>query len=62
MRYKNILVLGGGGFVGRHLVAALAARGARVTVPARRRERVKHLGLLPTVDVVECDVVVDQPG
>lgn len=56
MRYKNILVLGGGGFVGRHLVAALAARGARVTVPARRRERVKHLVLLPTVDVVECDV------
>ncbi len=56
MRYENILVLGGGGFVGRHLVAALAAQGARVTVPSRRRERAKHLLLLPTVDVVECDV------
>ncbi|MGH8737720.1 MAG: complex I NDUFA9 subunit family protein [Burkholderiales bacterium] len=56
MRYENILVLGGGGFVGRHLVAALAARGVRVTVPARRRERAKHLLLLPTADVVECDV------
>ncbi|HUJ87810.1 MAG TPA: complex I NDUFA9 subunit family protein [Burkholderiales bacterium] len=56
MRYENILVLGGSGFVGRHLVAALAARGARVTVPSRRRERAKHLLLLPTVDVVECDV------
>ena len=56
MRYENILVLGGGGFVGRHLVAALAARGARVTVPSRRRERAKHLLPLPTVDVVECDV------
>ena len=56
MRYENILVLGGGGFVGRHLVAALAARGARVTVPSRRRERARHLLLLPTVDVVECDV------
>jgi len=56
MRYENILVLGGGGFVGRHLVAALAARGVRVTVPSRRRERAKHLLPLPTVDVVECDV------
>ncbi len=56
MRYEDILVLGGGGFVGRHLVAALSAQGVRVTVPSRRRERARHLLLLPTVDVVECDV------
>ncbi len=55
MKNANFLVLGGGGFVGRHLVAALAARGARVTVPTRRRERAKHLILLPTVEVLECD-------
>jgi len=60
MREKNFLVLGGSGFLGRHLVAALAARGARVTVPARRRERAKHLILLPTVEVVETDVLA--PG
>jgi uncharacterized protein YbjT (DUF2867 family) len=60
MRYENILVVGGGGFVGRHLVAALAARGADVTVPTRRRERAKGLLLLPTVEVLECDV--NQPG
>ena len=53
MKHENILVVGGSGFVGRHLIAALAARGARVTVPTRRRERAKHLILLPTVDVVE---------
>ena len=53
MKHENFLVVGGSGFVGRHLVAALAARGARVTVPTRRRERAKHLILLPTVDVVE---------
>ena len=56
MRHENILVVGGSGFVGRHLVAALAARGAKVTVPTRRRDRAKHLILLPTVDVVEADV------
>ncbi len=49
-------MVGGSGFVGRHLVAALAARGARVTVPTRRRERAKHLILLPTVEVIETDV------
>jgi NADH dehydrogenase len=52
----NILVVGGAGFVGRHLVAALAARGARVAVPTRRRDRAKHLILLPTVDVIETDL------
>ncbi|MGH6609287.1 MAG: complex I NDUFA9 subunit family protein, partial [Burkholderiaceae bacterium] len=28
----------------------------RITVPTRRRARARHLILLPTVDVVECDV------
>lgn len=56
MKLENFLVLGGSGFVGRHLVAALAARGANVTVPTRRRERAKSLILLPTVEVVEADI------
>ncbi|MEW5862849.1 MAG: complex I NDUFA9 subunit family protein [Pseudomonadota bacterium] len=56
MKNRNFLVLGGSGFVGRHLVARLAARGAHITVPTRRYERAKHLTLLPTVEVVECDV------
>ncbi|MEK6243611.1 MAG: complex I NDUFA9 subunit family protein [Pseudomonadota bacterium] len=55
MKHENFLVVGGAGFVGRHLVAALAARGAHVTVPTRRRDRAKHLILLPTVDVVEVE-------
>jgi uncharacterized protein YbjT (DUF2867 family) len=56
LKYQNFLIIGGAGFVGRHLVAALAARGASVTVPTRRRERAKHLIMLPTVDVVEADL------
>jgi uncharacterized protein YbjT (DUF2867 family) len=56
LKHSNILVVGGTGFVGRHLVAALAARGANVAVPTRRRDRAKHLILLPTVEVIEADV------
>jgi NADH dehydrogenase len=60
VKLDNVLVLGGSGFVGRHLVAALAAGGTKVTVPSRRRERAKHLLPLPTVDVVETDIMA--PG
>jgi uncharacterized protein YbjT (DUF2867 family) len=60
MKLDNVLALGGSGFIGRHLTAELVRRGIRVTVPARRRERAKHLILLPTVDVVEADI--NQPG
>ncbi len=52
----NICVLGGSGFVGRHLCQQLAASGNRVKVPTRDRERAKHLILLPTVDVVVADI------
>jgi len=60
MKVNSVLVVGGSGFMGRHLVASLAAAGIGVTVPSRRRERAKHLILLPTVDVVEADVMA--PG
>lgn len=60
MKIQNVLVIGGSGFVGRHVVSLLAARGIGVRVPTRRREQAKHLILLPTVEVVEADVNV--PG
>jgi uncharacterized protein YbjT (DUF2867 family) len=56
MKHQRILVLGGGGFIGRYVVDRLVARGARVVVPTRRRDRIKPLIVLPTAEVVEADV------
>ncbi len=56
---KKIVVLGGTGFVGSHVVHLLSASGYRVRVLARRREDGKHLILLPNVQVEECDVFFD---
>ena len=56
MQHSSILVIGGAGFIGRHIAARLIARGLRVIVPTRRRSRARHLIMLPTIDVVECDV------
>jgi NADH dehydrogenase len=56
MNIENICVLGGSGFIGRHLCEALAAKGYRLRVPTRRREHAKHLTVLPTVEVVEANI------
>lgn len=56
MTIQNVCILGGGGFVGHHLAALLAARDIKVRVPARRRDAVKDLNVLPTVEVVETDI------
>jgi NADH dehydrogenase len=53
---NTICILGGGGFVGHHLVALLVKRGYRVIVPTRRRESVKDLAVMPGVDVVEGNI------
>ncbi len=53
---KNILLIGGSGFLGGHVAQRLAAQGHRLTVPTRHRERARHLLVLPTAEVVETDV------
>lgn len=53
---SNILLIGGSGFVGSHLAAHLSRQGHRVTIPTRRRERVRHLQINPTVDVVAANI------
>jgi uncharacterized protein YbjT (DUF2867 family) len=56
MKHERVLVIGGSGFIGSAVVGRLAADGRRVLVPTRRRERARHLILLPTVDVVEKNI------
>ena len=52
----NILVLGGTGFVGRHVCEKLQRAGWRITVPTRRAVNAKAVQPLPGVTVVEADV------
>ena len=56
IKKHTICVLGGTGFVGRHLVNLLAASGHQVRVPSRHRERHRELLVLPTVQVVNANV------
>lgn len=57
MEITTVAVLGGSGFVGRHVCHALAAEGYRVRVATRDRERAKEqLILLPTADVTVANV------
>ena len=56
MKIQEILLIGGTGFIGRHLAHLLSSRGMRVTVPTRHLARAAHLLPLPTVDVIEADV------
>ena len=53
---RRTVVIGGSGFVGRHVVAKLVDRGHAVVVPTRNRERSRDLLPLPTVDVIGADV------
>ena len=48
---KKILILGGTGFVGRHLCEKLAQLPCRATVVTRRRDSARHLQMLPMVDI-----------
>ena len=56
MTVKRIAILGGSGFVGRHLVAALARAGYATRVFTRRRSRSRSLLVIPTCEIVETDM------
>lgn len=53
---QNVLVLGGSGFVGRHVCEKLVRRMCQVTVPTRRLRNAASVMTLPMLNVVEADV------
>jgi NADH dehydrogenase len=53
---KKILVLGGTGFVGRHLCKELVRLQCRVTVPTRDASKAKDLQSAPFLELVQADV------
>ena len=56
MRTHQIALLGGTGFVGRHLINRLAREGHKLIVLTRRRERHRDLLVIPTLQLIEADV------
>jgi uncharacterized protein YbjT (DUF2867 family) len=56
MAMKKILVLGGTGFVGRHVCEKLSRLNYRITVPTRRRINAQSVQHLPMLDVIEADI------
>jgi len=53
---KRILVLGGSGFIGRHVCEKARQLNCRVTVPTRRMVNARAVWPLPWVDVIEADI------
>lgn len=53
---KNVLVIGGSGFLGQAVCNQLAKAGYRITVPTRRYDRAKHLLTLPTCQIIEANI------
>ena len=56
MTTRRYLVLGGTGFIGCHLLAALAHTGCRVTILSRNREQRRAVNVLPNVLTYSADV------
>lgn len=56
MRVKKICILGGTGFVGRHICSRLADRPVRLRVLTRHRERNRDLMVVPNLELVECSL------
>jgi uncharacterized protein YbjT (DUF2867 family) len=52
----NIIILGGTGFIGRHICEKLIRAGHRVTVPTRKLENAREIQMLPGLQPLVCNV------
>ncbi|MFW2371860.1 MAG: complex I NDUFA9 subunit family protein [Gammaproteobacteria bacterium] len=56
MDIQKICVLGGGGFIGTHLISKLVRQNKSIRVLTRRKSNCNHLLVLNNVEVVEADI------
>ena len=56
MKPQRIVILGGTGFVGSHLVPRLHADGHQIRILSRNREQHRELAVLPRASVVTADI------
>ena len=56
MKHKNIVLLGGSGFIGKHLAFTLANKGHSVSVPCRHPQRNNDLLVHPNIQTVQSNV------
>lgn len=56
MKIRKICVLGGTGFVGRHLIVRLANRGYQIRVLTRHPQRHRDLAVLPGTELIGADI------
>jgi uncharacterized protein YbjT (DUF2867 family) len=52
----KIIILGGTGFIGRHICEKLVRAGHEVTVPTRKLENAREIQMLPRLQPVACNV------
>jgi uncharacterized protein YbjT (DUF2867 family) len=52
----KIIILGGTGFIGRHICEKLIRAGHQVTVPTRKLENAREIQMLPGLQPVRCNV------
>lgn len=57
MSQQRIILLGGSGFVGRHLAIELAQRNYPVTIPCRHPHRLSALKVLPQIQIKQANIL-----
>jgi NADH dehydrogenase len=56
MKYLNVCILGGSGFVGSHLAGQLSKQGYLIKVLSRHPQKQKHLKVFPHLKIIQADV------
>lgn len=55
--HPKILIIGGSGFLGKHLISTLSKSGYQLRIPTRNRERAKgHIIIIPDTELIQFDL------